>query len=130
MALSHAGYNFYGTIGHIQLGQWQFDAKRSKFFGVIGVSEILGGLGSRSIVAPYWIYNSFESSSQIVAAMHDLDYQCGLYGTLQETGTIEREFQKTTFEGFTLERGPFFTTHKGWIAIGKLNFLQLAPNGT
>lgn len=130
MALSLAGVNFFGTIGHIRLGDWQFDVKRTKFFGVIGTSEILGGVGSRSIEAPYWLYNSFETGAAIADAMHELDSYIGTHGTLTETGTISRTFEHTTFDGCSWEKGPFYSPNGGWLAIGTLRFTQLAPNGT
>lgn len=132
MSISLAGLNFYGTVGHIIEGAWEFDVKRTKFFGVIGESEILGGIGSRKITAPYWFYNSFSTGANLADALYDLDSYIGLNGTLTESGTISRSWEKVTFDGFTRDssRGMIFSAQLGWLIIGTLNFTQLGPNGT
>lgn len=134
MGLAYSGVlSFPGTIGHIQLGLWNFDVKRTKFFGLIGTSEIPGGVGSRSIAVPYWLYDpSIAYSSDMDAALYLLDSYIGYNDTLVEDGTIERTFENTTFDGFELDKergGPIFT-NIGWLCIGVLHFTQLRPNGT
>ena len=132
MALYLSDLNFYGTVGHIIEGPWEFDVKRTKFFGVIGKSEIPGGIGSRQITAPFWFYNSFESGADLADALYDLDSYIGTSGTLTETGTISRTWEKTTFDGFSRDssKGMIFSAQLGWLIIGTLNFTQLGPNGT
>ena len=131
MGLSYPGVlAFYGTIGHIKLGEWKFDVKRTKFFGVIGESEIPGGMGARSLEVPYWMYSeSITTGGEANDSIDFINSYIGENGTLTEDGTIERTFENTTFDGFVVERGPILT-NIGWLVTGTLKFTQLQPNGT
>lgn len=129
MAITHAGLNFYGTIGEPKISPWDFDVKRTKFFGTIGVSEIPGGIGSRKIVFPCWLHATYPSAAAAHNAIESLAADIGLHGTLTETGTVSRFWKHVTFDGFTQQRGPIPSSNLGWFFVGELNFTQLKPNG-
>lgn len=125
--LSLAGLQFHGVHGEILPAPFDFPIKRFKAFGVIGESEIQGGLGGRDLLTEIWLHNSYSSAANLESAINSLHSYSGHHGTLTETGTVSRTWKNCTFIGYAQKRGPIYSQKLGWFSIGDLLFRQLSP---
>ncbi len=127
MGLSIGSLNFPGLCGPIIPANWELQMKLSKFFGVIGESVILGGMGGRPIAARFWMYDSYETAQDLENTINQVNSYIGEYGTLSINGTAARSWDKVLFLGFVPAQDPLFDSSLGWIMIGDLFFRQLTP---
>lgn len=123
---------FDGGHGELKFGEWEYPRVLTKFFGVVGASEIRGDLKTRRLHCDIWLHSSYANGAAVQDALDVLDDGIGFHGTLNETGSITRNFDEVTFLGFVPERGPLppngAVGFSGWFWIGRLLFEQLQPN--
>lgn len=127
MPLTFRGSPVLGTCGQLQVGEWDPLLARTVFFGVIGESEIVGGVGGRDIECEVWIHNSWNNSAAVVNAITTLENATNSNGLLVESGPVYREFPNCTFLGCRVDRGPLPSNTVGWFAIATLRWRQLQP---
>lgn len=106
----------------------ELQTSRTKFFGVVGTSEIRGEAGGRFLVTDIWIHNNFGAAA-LTAFLQDLDRRVGEHGDLQITTTpFPRVYKHCTFEGFSRDPlGPMpdlAGTVPGFWCRGVLRFFQ------
>ena len=98
--LIHNGIPIPGTHGPVLYEPPELQTARTKFFGVIGTSEIRGLAGGRGLFTEIWLHNNYSSMALIVAVLEGLDNRVGDHGDLQVTTGIVRTFKHCTFHGF------------------------------
>ena len=131
MALYFRG-NIPGIHQEAKPGPPELHVQRTKYFGLLGVSEIVGYRGGRPIEYRITVRDpAIRSAAAMVLFLQDLDNQVGVNDVLTESGTISRVFRDCTFEGFTIETGPLpdvagtLGTAGGWFVVGTLRWYQL-----
>jgi hypothetical protein len=135
MAITHAGSPIQGLHGPLLTVPPELQVARTKFFGVMGTSEIAGGNGGRELVTEIWLYGTvspFGTPAQIAQYITSLDRRVGQNGDLVVAPPgISYTWKNVTFVGF--ERGqwgclPDLTQQLGgsWWCAGTLRFYQLS----
>ena len=99
MAISFLHLPLDGLHGGMLYGPPELQTVRTKFPGVIGISEIALESGMRAVWCDSWLFNDY-TAAQIVQTRRQLDVGVGLHGTLTVTGNIPETFDECTFEGF------------------------------
>lgn len=131
MALAFMHLTLSGVHGPIHRDPPDLQTVRTKFPGVIGISELNLESGMRKLWTDIWLFNEYDAAG-IVALRRQLDVGVGLHGTLTVTGTLAETFEQCTFEGFQQDEGlgpipdvagSLGTTGKFWIA-GRLTWTQ------
>jgi len=133
--ITFAGSPIPGTHEQLLTLAPQLQAKRTKYSGVVGESEITQSRGGRDLSTHIWIHNAYSSSDALVAYLENLDGLVGTHGDLVITrtarGGVPRSFPNCTFEGFfpDPERGALpdvaGTLDGGWWIAGTLRWHQL-----
>jgi hypothetical protein len=145
MALLFNNVAFKGVPLAFTLAAPQYEFLRTKFSGVIGVSEIAAGSGLREIAIPVVCYGGFKNRTALQQYIDgskgmNLDFASG--GGLGANGTLEYRgdnnsnaflffYNDCTFEGFTMRPDPGMlldvagTLDGGWWCFGALKFTQL-----
>eukprot|EP00913_Durusdinium_trenchii_P028459 g26687.t1 len=107
MPLSHGGYNFLGNTTHgdvVPAGPFELSDVRTKFFGVIGESEIRGEPGGRDLTCRMTL-RGYASETALIAAFNEIASKANqLTGTLTVTGNLAKTFGNCTFKGVAKSR--------------------------
>jgi hypothetical protein len=140
MTVKFNGIEIKGTHGLASEGPVELFARRTHFYGLQGMSEIIGGRGGRPLSVDIWMHDEYTNLSDLKTVLVALDKRIGEYGTLEIIDTPETDdntdYQQVTFLG--LERlplgnrndtGPLKDTAEtvdgGWFQNGRLHFMQL-----
>jgi hypothetical protein len=128
-----AGETISGIWEAPRVARPRIQVTRSKFFGVLGESEIHGRGGGREIEIPIYMFDHYASAQAVMDRIAQLEAQAslGLHGTLTMSGAVPRTYQDVTFEGF--EEDPAIgiledvagTLDGGWFVKGTLYFYDL-----
>ena len=125
----HNGIVIPGTHEAVLTEPPELQVARTKFFGVVGTSEIRGLAGGRGLYTHIWLHNNFTIMEHIVALIEGLDNRVGDHGDLRVTGAVPRLFKYCTFHGFTPDPlGPMpdvAGTVPGFWCAGVLRWFQL-----
>ena len=130
MPLIHNGQLIRGKYSTPLIDRRELQVQRTKFFGVEGESEILGGRSGRVIEINHWFFGDYSSRKEIATALQRLDARTGNNGRLELT-EMTLLFYDCTFEGYELLYGPLQdiaqTLDGGYWAELSLRFRQLSP---
>ena len=118
MALLFPGVSLPGTNGPLIQTAPTLQTKRTKFFGVLGESEIIGYGGGRYLECTHWLYGGWTTPDQIKAALLAIDSAVGLHGTLTISGSVSRPYENCTFEGFTFSHLGILVCRDGGLGDG------------
>lgn len=134
MSLTFEDLTIPGIVLASQPQRPQIEAVRRKFFGVTGVSEIIGKRGGRHIAFDMIICGaSLRSRQAVIQFIGKLDVTIGKHGILNHiyADGVPRNFNECTFEGFEQtapimkdEAGTLGTTN-GYFVRGILLWYQL-----
>lgn len=114
--------------GEPQIPPWSHAHQTNVVAGLDGATNIDLGKRPRRIVIPAWIDNNYSTSAACITALETLESKVGTKATLTISGLVDYELQHCRFDGFEKHRGPIYSSELGWFAIGRLTFVQLAPN--
>ncbi|HWB13350.1 MAG TPA: hypothetical protein VG826_29260 [Pirellulales bacterium] len=112
----------------------ELHVQRTQFAGVVGVSQIVLGVGGRELSFEVWLTDaSFVTAASVDNYRQTLDGLIGAGGTLQITGNAPATFGDCTFVGFEPTGSVLPVLGVGmpvgtfWQA-GTLKFFQLTPD--
>lgn len=96
------GESLTGVQRRIEIGQPTLDAQHTKYFGLIGVSQINGERGELPLACEMWLNNDAYTSPLMISAVLDsLLLQVGHVDDLIEEGPQQfRTFADCEFNGF------------------------------
>lgn len=134
MGLQLESLVFYGIHGPIVQRAPELQVARTKYFGVAGISEILGYGGGREMQCESWLHDAtLDTQAKLVSYLDTLDRQVGTHGALQAAapGAVTRTFNHVTFQGFEMGEWGILPDETGSLAggfwcKGILHFFQLS----
>lgn len=132
MSVTFDGEEIPGTVISFAVPPRELQARRTKFFGVNGESQITGGLGGRTLQIPMWLHSdAFNTANDLGTYIDSLDWFIGTTGVLDVDSPADHpQFDHCTFEGAVLMPDPgIIYDHAGglgghWIAFIVLQFRQ------
>lgn len=132
MSVTFNGEEIPGTVLAFTVPPKELQVRRTKFFGVNGESQIVGGLGGRTIRIPMWLHrDDFHAATDIASYIEGMEFIAGTTGNLVVNSDADHpDFFETTFEGAVLLPDPgIIYDHAGglggkWIAFILLQFRQ------
>lgn len=100
--LNFAGQNLLCLHDALQREAPKVHAQRTQFAGVTGESQILLGVGGRSLTVDCWLTDaSFGTPQALDNYRASLDQSVGTVGQLVESGPVSAVYGDVCFEGFT-----------------------------
>lgn len=131
MPLTHAGFSIPGLHEDFRMGDWAYQSQNMTMFGLNGATALDGGRSQRPIDVPILIHNSYNSSTDLLTALGNLDARIGKVGTLLELDYFSLAAVATIanvqFLGYSAEQRAIPPGGVGWCSLGVLRFLQLGP---
>lgn len=121
MMLSFRGTPIPGPHQAPEIGPPTHESVITKYFGLLGESEIVGATGGRMIMYPIWLIDTgFTTAKKVVQFLEKLDGMVSQNGTLIESGNIDRTHADCTFHGFT-PQGPIIPDIAGTLVTAARN---------
>jgi hypothetical protein len=129
---SGSNYTFRGSQQHgdviVDGNDWEPEIVEEKFFGVQGVSHLIGAPGGRDLSCEFWL-TGYVSAIALGNDLQEIDSKIGLLlGSVAITGNITGSYNNCTFLGY--RRGARFydgSGLNGWMIQGQLIWRQRKP---
>jgi hypothetical protein len=132
VSVTFDGETIPGTVLSFAIPSKELQVRRTKFWGVNGESQIVGGLSGRTLQIPMWLHDeSFVTAKDIGDYIEGLEFLIGTTGPLKVISNADYpEFFESTLDGVLLVPDPgIIYDHAGglggfWIAFIILQFRQ------
>lgn len=139
--LYFCGQPIFGTSQIVVADPPELHVSRTFYWGLKGMSEVIGGASGRKLRADMWLHNAYRSRATIENAIVIINSWVGRHGLLKELDRNNNtwlEYYNVTFHGLERQsiggRGapdPIYdyagTVDGGWVQAVTLNFFQLTP---